>query len=155
MWPFRNEMTTDIAIAASPESVWRVLLAFRDYREWNPVVIGVAGEAREGARLSVRFQPIGTRGYTFRPKLLVVRPPQELRWLGWPRFPFVLDTEHYFTIREGAGGGSRLEHGLLTYGLGAPLAARRVDRITRSHFDAWNQALKQRTEQVEHGGDRQ
>jgi hypothetical protein len=44
-------------------------------------------------------------------------------------------------------------HGLLAYGLGAPLAARTMARATRTHFDNMNQALKERTEKMNRKGD--
>ena len=147
------EVKTQIAIDAPPERVWSVLTELRSYREWNPAIITASGEVRVGARLSLRFQPIGTRGYTFRPKLLVVDPARELRWLGWPRVPLVFGTEHYFALAPVGERGARLVHGLLAYGIGAPLAARTIERATRTHFDDMNQALKERTEKMNGGGD--
>jgi hypothetical protein len=146
-------MRTQIEIDAPPDHVWRVLIALRSYREWNPAIIAASGDVRVGARLTLRFQPIGTRGYTFRPKLLVVNPARELRWLGSPRMPLVFDTEHYFSIAPAGERRSRLVHGLLAYGLGTRLAARTIDTVTRPHFDQMNQALKERTEKMDSGRD--
>src|SRR5579859_4225402 len=140
----RREMKTQIDIDAPPESVWSVLTAFKSYGEWNPAIIAVSGNASVGSRLSLRFQPAGTRGYTFRPKLLVVDRPRELRWLGWPRMPFVFETEHYFAIDPLGEGRSRLQHGLLAYGIGTPLAAKGIDLVTKEHFEHMNRALKRR-----------
>lgn len=151
----RREMRTEVEIDAPPERVWSVLTALQSYHEWNPAIIAASGDLRVGSRLTLRFQPIGTSGYTFRPKLLVVDPPRELRWLGWPRVPLVFDTEHYFAIAPIGDRRARLEHGLLAYGLGAPFAARAIDRVTRRHFDEMNQALKERTEKMNGGGDGQ
>ena len=150
----RREMKTQIDIDASPESVWSVLTAFKAYGEWNPAIIAVSGDVSVGSRLTLRFQPPGTRGYTFRPKLLVVDRPRELRWLGWPRIPFVFDTEHYFAIDPLGERRSRLQHGLLAYGIGTALAAKRINRVTKEHFEHMDRALKQRTEQMRTGGDR-
>ena len=153
--PLRREVKTHIAIDAPPERVWSVLAALKCYGEWNPAIVAASGDLRVGSRLTLRFQPAGTMGYTFRPKLLVVHPPRELRWLGWPRLPLIFDTEHYFAISALGQRGSRLEHGLLAYGLGTPFAARTIDQVTRGHFDEMNRALKQRTEQMDTGGHRQ
>jgi hypothetical protein len=153
--PLKLEMQTRIAIDASPDQVWGVLTALRSYCEWNPAIIAASGDVRVGARLTLRFQPIGARGYTFRPKLLVVEPARELRWMGWPRVPLVFDTEHYFAIAPVGERASLVVHGLLAYGFGAPLAARTIDRVTRRHFDQMNLALKERTETMDGGGDAQ
>jgi hypothetical protein len=94
----RREMKTQIDIDAPPARVWSVLTAFEAYGEWNPAIVAVSGDVDVGSRLTLRFQPPGTRGYTFRPKLLVVDHLRELRWAGWPRMPFVFETEHYFAM---------------------------------------------------------
>jgi hypothetical protein len=147
-------MCTQVDIEAAPESVWSVLTALKWYGEWNPAIIAASGTVSVGSRLTLRFQPPGTRGYTFRPKLLVVDRPRELRWLGWPRMPLVFDTEHYFVISPLGERRSRLEHGLLAYGIATPLAARTIDRVTKEHFEQMNRALKRRIEQMGTGGDR-
>lgn len=150
--PFREEMKTHVEIDAHPEDVWQVLASLGAYKDWNPAIIAAAGDLQVGARLVLRFQPIGTTGYTFRPKLLVVDPPYELRWLGWPRVPLFFDTEHYFSIAAVGHRRSRLDHGLVAYGIGAPLARRTVHRVTKSHFEKMNRALKERVEQTASGG---
>ena len=73
-----------------------------------------------------------------------------MAWVAPYAAPF-LDTEHYFSIAPLGDRGSRLEHGLLAYGLGTALAARTIDRVTRVRFDQMNHALKQRTEQMNGG----
>jgi len=51
------------------------------------MIRSAGGELRVGARLRLHFEPAGRKGYDFRPKLLVVEPTRELRWLGQPGFP--------------------------------------------------------------------
>lgn len=144
-------MLTEVEIGAGAERVWEALTDFGSYREWNPMIIRASGELRPGARLKVRFEPKGSRGYTFRPKLLVVETNRELRWLGWPRFPLFFDSEHYFTI-ESYDGKARLKHGLVINGLLAPIAARGVGKTSRGHFEEMNSALKERAELYPGGG---
>ena len=115
---------TGIEIDASTERVWRVLTDFASYPEWNPMIRRASGELRPGARLKIRFEPEGSRGRIFRPKLLVVDANRELRWLGWPRFPKLFDTEHYWILDEKPGGKTHLLHGTVVYGLLAPLGGR-------------------------------
>jgi hypothetical protein len=149
----KRVMRTHIDINAAPAEVWSVLSSLSSYGEWNPAIIAARGDLRVGARLTLRFHPKGTRGYTFRPKLLVVDPPYELRWLGSPRLPLVFDTEHYFSVSAIGSRGSRLDHGLVAYGLGTPLAARTMNRVTKRHFELMNHALKRRVEQTALGGE--
>jgi hypothetical protein len=140
------QMKTEILIDATPDEVWGMLAALEAYTEWNPAIVAASGDLRAGRRLRLRFEPPGSRGYTFRPELMVVDPPRELRWLGWPRVPLVFDTEHYFSIEALSSRTSRVDHGLFAYGLLAPLAARTVHRVTKRHFEMMNVALKQRVE---------
>jgi hypothetical protein len=143
---FRRELSTEIDIDAPAQRVWEVLTDFAAYTEWNPMIRRISGEPRAGARLKVRFEPEGSRGHTFRPKLLVVEPGRELRWLGWPRFPGFFDTEHYWIIEEKAGGKTFLLHEAVIYGLLAPLGGKALERTSRGPFEKMNHAHKQRAE---------
>ena len=143
---FRSELTTEIDIDAAAERVWRVLADLASYTEWNPMIVRASGELRPGARLKVRYEPQGSRGHTFRPKLMTVQPGRELRWLGWPRVPAFFDSEHYWTIEERPGGRTRLLHGLAAYGLLVPLLGKNLIRSSKGPFELMNRALKERAE---------
>lgn len=143
----RTVMDTEIEIDAPAETVWRVLTDFASYPEWNPMIKQASGELRPGARLKVRFEPEGSRGHTFRPKLMVVDPNRELRWLGWPRIPKFFDSEHYWIIDEKPSGKTHLLHGTVVYGLLAPLAGKAMERQSRGPFEDMNRAHKRRAEE--------
>lgn len=143
---FRKELNTEIDIDAPVERVWKVLTDLAEYPQWNPMIRWISGELRPGARLKVRFEPEGRRGHTFRPKLMTVKPGRELRWLGWPRFPGFFDTEHYWIINETPDGNARLFHGVVIYGLLAPLGAKALERTSRIPFEKMNRAHKNRAE---------
>jgi len=143
---FRRELTTEIDMDVPAERVWDVLTDFASYPRWNPMIRRASGELRIGARLKVRFEPEGSRGHTFRPKLMVVEPGRELRWLGWPRFPGLFDSEHYWIMEDLPDGRSSLLHGASVYGLFAPLAGRAMEQTSRSPFEEMNRAHKCRAE---------
>jgi hypothetical protein len=143
---FRKELITEIDMDVPAERVWEVLTDFASYPQWNPMIRWARGELRAGARLKVRFDPEGSRGYTFRPKLMIVEPGRELRWLGWPRFPGLFDTEHYWIMDELTGGRAHLLHGTSVYGLLAPLAGKAMERTSRGPFEDMNRAHKRRAE---------
>ncbi|HEX5340642.1 MAG TPA: SRPBCC domain-containing protein [Gammaproteobacteria bacterium] len=77
-----RRIETCIDIQATPEQVWRVLLDFPRYPEWNPFLIRIEGVAEAGARLRIVLQPPGGRVQRFRPGVLQVTPAKALRWLG-------------------------------------------------------------------------
>jgi hypothetical protein len=95
----RKELKSQIEIQASPGRVWEILSDFKSYREWNPFITYILGEARVGTKLNMEIRPDGSRSWNFRPKVLISDPPRELRWQGslWMRGLF--DGEHIFTIQ--------------------------------------------------------
>ena len=142
----RRIVHTEIEIYANAERVWEVLTDFPSYPEWNPMISRASGELQPGARLRVQFESPGGKARTFRPKLLVVEPNRELRWLGSPGVPGLLQSQHYFTIAGKPDGRARLDHGMVFYGLLVPLAGNRLEGSTRGPFVDMNRALKERAE---------
>ena len=137
---------TSIDIDAPPALVWAALADLKAYPSWNPMIRRAEGELARGSRLTLFFNPPGTKGTTFRPKLLVVEPVRELRWQGQPGFPLFFESEHTFTIEPAPKGGCRLTHDMLFFGLLVPLVKRRIARSVEGPFNLMNRALKERAE---------
>lgn len=141
------ELRTEIEIAAAPGAVWSVLLDFPSYRDWNPFIPTISGEARVGAELEVLIASPSGREMTFRPKVLTVVPGEELRWLGHLFFRGLFDGEHFFRLTEIAAGRTRFVHGENFTGiLLKPMTGRLTD--TARGFVFMNQALKRRVESL-------
>ncbi|MCV0397823.1 MAG: SRPBCC domain-containing protein [Rhizobiaceae bacterium] len=138
----RQQIETEIEIAASPQEVWAVLADGGRYKEWNPFMLGMAGELKQGARLSNVMQPEPGKTMTFRPVVLKAEPGRELRWLGRLVMPRLFDGEHYFVLEETAGG-TRLVHGERFHGV---LLWVMDARKFLANFQAMNRALKERVE---------
>ena len=68
-----RRIATVIDIDAPAEAIWRVLVNFPAYPDWNPF-LRISGEAKVGARLEVTAQPEGHKPMTFRPTVLRSRP---------------------------------------------------------------------------------
>jgi hypothetical protein len=141
-----HEITTQIEIEATPETVWSILLDFPSYPEWNPFVRSITGVAKVGDRLAILVQPEGGKGMTFRPTVLTVIPNQELRWLGRLLLPGIFDGEHYFKISRLAPRRVKFVHGERFSGVLVPFVKSRLDGGTKTGFLAANQALKARAE---------
>jgi hypothetical protein len=138
-------LDTEVHVEAAPETVWRILTDFDAFPEWNPFIVEIEGKAVEGERLTVRLQPPGSRGMTFRPRVLRVEENRELRWLGHLVLPGVFDGEHIFQIEPGNAGVRFVQREQLA-GILVPFLWRGLDTKTRAGFDAMNQALKTRAE---------
>jgi hypothetical protein len=141
-----REISTEIEIASSPGRVWQVLTAFDEFPQWNPFIRTARGELREGGRLQVQIQPPGHRAMTFRPTLLCVRPPWELRWLGRLWLPRVFDGEHAFVIEALGTDRVRFMHRERFRGVLVAVLWRAMARDTRRGFEEMNGALKHRAE---------
>ena len=143
---FEREIQESIEIAASPSEVWWQLTNFEAYREWNPFITRISGEAASGTRLTVAMQPASMPPIVLRPRVLVAEPERELRWrgrLGWPK---LFDAEHAFTIESMGVDRVRFIQRERFSGLLAPGALPLIEQRLRESFRAMNQALRQRAE---------
>lgn len=145
--PARNmEIRTEIEIAASGATVWKILTDFARYPEWNPFIVKIQGEIAPDARLSVTLSlPETGTERTFRPRIVHLEAEQELRWRGhlWVRGLF--DGEHFFRLSGTESGGTRLVHGENFSGLLVRGLIPTLTRTTRG-FVYMNEALKRRAE---------
>ena len=141
-----RRIATAIDIDAPAGAIWRVLVDFPAYPEWNPFIRRVGGRAEVEERLVVRMQPSGTRGMTFRPTVMKVEPGRELRWLGHLLVPGIFDGEHIFEIEELGRGRVLFIQREVFKGLLVPLLARSLDRDTQRGFEEMNRALRERAE---------
>jgi len=133
----KREVVTNLTIAASPQEVWAVLTDAPRYAEWNPFIVSMDGTLVEGGQLSNTMQPANGSAMTFKPKLLVVRADEELRWIGRLLMPGIFDGEHYFLLCE-VDGETLLTHGESFSGIG--LWAIDVSQF-EADFVAMNEAL--------------
>jgi len=136
-----------IDIDASPEAVWKVLIDLVRYPEWNPFLSRIVGPLIPGGRLSVDFGGRDSRKMTMRPRVLVVSPGRELRWLGKLGIGGLFNGEHSFRIEPASPSTVRFVQSERFTGLLVPLLGR-VIRQAASGFEEMNSALKSRVETV-------
>ncbi len=141
-----KQLEATVVIAAPAARVWQVLTDFAAFPHWNPFIRRIDGVATAGARLTVRIQPTGARGMTFRPTVLVAEPHRELRWLGRLGLPGLFDGEHMFIIAPVDAHRVRLTQREVFRGLLVPFLSRQLDRDTARGFAEMNAALKTRAE---------
>jgi len=146
-----REISSEVQIAASPERVWSILTEFSAYPAWNPLLRQVRGELRPGHRLEVRLQRNDRSAMTFRPRVLVVEPARELRWLGRLGLPGLFDGEHVFSIRSDDQGSVRFRQSETFRGLLVPFLWRGLQRDTAPRFERMNEALRRRVEEGPQG----
>jgi len=143
-----NEVFSEIEIQASAECVWQVLSDFASYPEWNPFIRRISGQPKEGTRLRVYIEPPGTKGRTFRPKVLKAEAKRELRWLGRLLIPGLFNGDHIFTIEQIGSERVRFVQREIFSGLLVSFLLQGLDMKIRRGFEQMNQALKLQVEKA-------
>ncbi len=136
----KKRITTEILLPAETEKVWAVLSDNEQYGEWNPFIVKSQGEMMPGTKIKNTLRSKGGREIVFRPRIIVVRPNKELRWMGRAFIPGVFDGEHYFYLQSHQG------HTQLTHGENFSGFALWFFNISsfEDDFIAMNEALKAR-----------
>ena len=140
------ELSSEIEINASPETVWKLLTDTSRFPEWNPFIRRLSGELKVGQKLTVFIQPPGGSGMEFKPEVLKVEAGRELRWLGHLMIPGLFDGEHIFQIEPLGDGHVRFHQREIFSGILVPLLKKFLDSDTRRGFDAMNRRLKELAE---------
>ncbi len=143
-----HRVETQIAINASADRVWALLMDFPGHARWNPFITSIAGPRQVGASLNVFLQPPGSRGMRFHPKVLAIEPKRELRWKGKLVLPGLFDGEHYFSIEPNSDTQLVFRQGEAFSGLLVPLFKKSLDGATKQGFVAMNEAMKQEAERL-------
>ncbi|HKK06273.1 MAG TPA: SRPBCC domain-containing protein [Gammaproteobacteria bacterium] len=140
---------TQITIGATAERVWAVLTDFTAYARWNPFILRAEGTPEAGGRMTVQVARPRGRTRVFRPMVLMVAAPSQLRWLARLWLPGLLDVEHAFLIENDNGSGAvRLVQRARVEGFVALCLRRRLESELYGSFEAMNHALKRRVEQA-------
>ena len=138
-------LTSEIVIDAPADFVWRVLVDFESYREWNPVEIDVRGEARVGAALEHTSKLPNRKPMSFRATIVEAEPPRALAWRGRIFVPGIFDVRHHFEIDPLGVDQSRLRQFEHFSGVLVPFTPG-VLRDTKAAFELANAAIKRRAE---------
>lgn len=139
------EITTAIDIDAPVATVWRVLMEFDAYPEWNPFIRSIAGAPEPGAQLDVTLGASGKKPMRFRPTVQESSSNEKFSWLGTVGFAGLFDGYHQFDLHP-TESGTRLEHHEQFSGILAPMIVPALRTSTRRGFEEMNTALKERAE---------
>jgi hypothetical protein len=134
-----------VDINAPVHRVWSVLSDVAAYPEWNPFIRKIEGTLQPGSRLTVRIEPPGGPGMTFKPTVQVVEPDRLVRWLGRLLLPGVFDGEHSLALQPIDSSSTRFIQSERFSGILVPLLGSVLTRTQRG-FEEMNQALKARAE---------
>ena len=137
---------TQININASINQVWKTLMNFEKYPEWNPFIQSISGNPKTGEKLTVSIHPPEKSAMIFTPKVLVCTDKQEFRWKGKLGIKGIFDGEHYFILQAISNNKTELIHGENFTGLLSNPINKMLKDSTTKGFELMNQSLKQRVE---------
>lgn len=98
----RKAVYTEITIPADSEKIWSILTDAPGYKEWNPVIVPIEGEFREGEKLNNQMtQPDGKQSMIVS-KVKKIVEQKELNQCGG--IPGVLTFNHTYRLEPVSGG---------------------------------------------------
>ncbi len=136
------EIKTEIIINTTTEKVWKALLDFDNYPNWNPFIKAISGKPEIGNTIKVVLP-----GMTFKPKVVAFETDKEFRWLGHLLFKGLFDGEHIFNIKENPDGTTTFYHSEKFSGILVPLFRKKLLSETKQGFETMNIKLKEVVEQ--------
>ncbi|HEX2558306.1 MAG TPA: SRPBCC domain-containing protein [Nitrososphaera sp.] len=143
-----KELRTEIEINTSPERVWKILIDFDKYEQWNPFIHKIIGQPKEGARIEIHIETPGGKNRKYGPTLTKVDEGRELRWLGKSSLPGFLNGEHIFAIEQLEPQRVRFVQREVFDGLLTSLFGKSLDTDVRQGLEEMNRALKERAERT-------
>ena len=144
----RRLIKTETLIKADPERVWAEMTDFASFPDWNPFVRKAQGRLEPGEQLKIQLRLDHGLPMTFRPRVTVVEPGRELRWLATLGRPGVFDVDRAFQITPHEGGVRFVMSEECTGWLTPVLFATNLEAQLYRGYDAFNEALRKRVEQT-------
>lgn len=139
------QLRTEIEIDRDREHVWRALVDFSTYPDWNPFIKSVEGPLAPGEHQTLTLTTTDGEQLVLRSEVLEVDAPHKLRWRDQLWFRGLLDGEHFIELVPLEGSRTRVIHGEDFKGLLLQYMGKRLTATARG-FVGMNEALKRRAE---------
>ncbi len=143
-----KEIATEIQINSRPETVWKILTDFKNYSEWNPILIKITGELSIGNTLEIHLNTIGGKNRVYHPKITKITPNRELRWSGKFFFSKIFSGERIFLIEKISDNTVNVVNKEIFSGIGVRLAPQKMEDDILASFKKMNEALKKTVEHL-------
>ena len=141
-----KELATEIKINSRPEIVWKILTDFKNYSQWNPILVKIIGELSIGSQLEIHLKTIGGKNRIYHPKITKIIPNHELRWRGQFLFSKIFSGERVFLIEKLSDNKVNLVNKEIFSGIGVKLAPQKMEDDILASFKKMNEALKRTVE---------
>lgn len=138
-----KEIQSEIEIGAPAAIVWKTLVDFQHYSDWNPFIHRISGTATVGEKIQIWIRTPGGKERKYAPVVSQVDDGRELRWLGKS---FLLEGEHSFSLQATSAKSTRFVQTEVFRGLLAGFFGKNTDNDIAEGFQEMNRALKGRAE---------
>ena len=142
-----KEVATDIQINSQPEIVWKILTDFKNYSQWNPILVKIIGELSVGNQLEIHVNTIGGKNRIYHPKITKIIPNHELRWKGQFFSSKIFAGERIFSIEKLSDNKVNFVNKEIFSGIGLKLVSQKTGDDILASFKKMNEALKKTVEQ--------
>lgn len=140
------EIATEVTIAASSATVWRILADVERYPQWNPYIRELHGKLAPGELIWFRFALAWKIALPAKARVLTVAVERELDWAGHLLSESLFRAEHYHRLEPVSDRSVRFQHGEHFSGALAVLLWPFLRAWGPGRYRATNLALKQRAE---------
>lgn len=135
-----KEISTQIAINATPEKIWNTLINTDLYSNWNPFIKTVEGTLKKNKQIKVTIQPSGGSKMSFKPVIICFNKHQKLAWQGKLFIKGIFDGIHSFELVPHNNGSTTFIHSEVFSGV----LVRWINLdATKIGFESMNIALKE------------
>lgn len=138
-------LTTEIEIAASPQSVWDLLVDFENYSQWNEWLPELHGEAVEGGRADGKVWLNGELRRA-RHRVLQVDAPRALCWRDAGVTTWFVWARRCRFLRENADGTTTLHEQLTLNGSFVDAAMRRYGAALQRGLEREAESLRRKAQ---------
>lgn len=135
-----KNIETEILIDAPIEVVWRVLMNFEAYRDWNPFLT-IEGEPVLGNKLDVIINMDGRKNF-FKPKVVAYEEGRRFEWTGKLLLKGLFAGNHYFKLDPVTEFQTKFVHGENFSGILQGTIMKKVRDKTIKGFETMNAAMK-------------
>jgi hypothetical protein len=142
------EVSASTEIAAPAERVWSVLTDLERFRLWNPFIRRASGSTQIDGTVRVRVRPSFGLPLPFRAEILDREDNRVLHWRGHVLADWLASGDHRFTIEPLGPDRVRFVQRESFGGLLPRLASRLLAREAKRGFQAMNDALRTRAQEI-------
>ena len=143
------ELKTTFPVAADAATVWRVLVDFPRWSEWNTAVPSISGEAAVGSTLKLKLAMPGRPSANVTATLTDLDTKKHFRWHGNVAGDRFFAGTREVLLDERPDGSTWVTHVETVTGLFYPVFRLLMGGAIQKHHENFNSSLRDRAESVD------